>query len=117
MELGKFKKDIVSSVAEASDAGMYKTYWGALKELFDLEVSNDMMKLTLVRTVFDTLDIYGYQLKDDGISRDEMSSLYEKSSKVLDSTYPTTTQLKELKKDLETKRGKVAVKMREVFLS
>lgn len=117
LELGKFKKDIVSSVAEASDAGMYRTYWGALKELFDLEVSNDMMKLTLVRTVFDTLDIYGYQLKDDGISRDEMSSLYEKSSKVLDSTYPTTTQLKELKKDLETKRGKVAVKMREVFLS
>lgn len=116
LELGKFKKDIVSSVAEASDAGMYKTYWGALTELMNLEVSNDMMKLTLVRTIYDTIDVYGYQLKDDGVSREELASLYEKAGKLLDGAYPTTTQLKELKKDLEVKKSKVGSKLHDIFV-
>lgn len=116
LELGKFKKDIVSSVAEASDAGMYKKYWGALTELYDLEVSNDMMKLTLVRTVYDTIDIYGYQLKNDGVSKDDITGLYDKATKVLNSTYPTTTQLKELKQDLETKKNKMGTKLRDIFI-
>jgi serine/threonine-protein kinase len=116
LELGKFKKDIVSSVAEASDAGMYKKYWGALTELYDLEVSNDMMKLTLVRTVYDTIDIYGYQLKNDGVSKDDITGLYDKATKILNSTYPTTTQLKELKQDLETKKNKMGTKLRDIFI-
>lgn len=116
LELGKFKKDIVSSVAEASDAGMYKKYWAALTELYDLEVSNDMMKLTLVRTVYDTIDIYGYQLKNDGVSRDDITGLYDKATKILNTTYPTTTQLKELKQDLETKKNKMGTKLRDIFI-
>ena len=115
LELGKFKKDIVTSVAEASDVGMYKAYWGALKELYNLDVSNDMMKLTLVRSVYDTLDVYGYQLKNDGVGRDDKVDLYDKAGKLLDATYPTTTQLKDMKKDLESKKSKVSSKLHDVF--
>ena len=114
LELGKFKKDIVTSVAEASDVGMYKTYWGALKDLYTLDVSNDMMKLTLVRSVYDALDVYGYQLKDDGVAREDMVDLYDKAGKLLDATYPTTTQLKDMKKDLESKKGKVSSKLHDI---
>ena len=115
LELGKFKKDIVTSIAEASDVGMYKTYWAALKELYTLDVSNDMMKLTLVRSVYDALDEYGYQLKDDVVGREDMVDLYDKAGKLLDATYPTTTQLKDMKKDLESKKGKVSSKLHDVF--
>lgn len=116
LELGKFKKDIVTSVAEASDVGMYKTYWAALKELYTLDVSNDMMKLTLVRSVYDALDVYGYQLKDDGVGREDMVDLYDKAGKLLDATYPTTTQLKDMKKDLESKKSKVSSKLHDIFI-
>ena len=86
-----------------------------LKELYNLDVSNDMMKLTLVRSVYDTLDVYGYQLKDDGVGRDDMVDLYDKAGKLLDATYPTTTQLKDMKKDLESKKSKVSSKLHDVF--
>lgn len=111
LELGTFKKGILSSITDHSDSGMYKTYWNALNDL-STEMGNDpQLQLTYLQSVFDVIDSYSGGLKSDGLSLDELKVVFDKAVDLLNSySGKTDAQMKaktELQSRVETVRNKL----------
>lgn len=111
LELGTFKKGILSSITDNSDSGMYKKYWSALEELSS-EMGNDpQLQLTYLQSVFDVIDSYSGGLKSDGLTLDELTSVFDKAvASVSTYTGKTDAQNKakaELQNRVETVRNKL----------
>ena len=71
--LGMFEKDISKSVKEASDSGMYKTYWNNLLSIQEVNTS-DIVTLQTNISIAECISTYAYNLKKDGVSYDEISA-------------------------------------------
>lgn len=111
LELGTFKKGILSSITDHSDSGMYKTYWNALNDL-STEMGNDpQLQLTYLQSVFDVIDSYSGGLKSDGLSLDDLKTIFDKSVSLLNAyNGKTDAQMKskaELQGRVETVRNKL----------
>ena len=111
LELGTFKKGILSSITDHSDSGMYKAYWNALGELSS-EMGNDpQLQLTYLQSVFDVIDSYSGGLKSDGLTLDELKVVFDKAVDLLNSyNGKTDAQMKakaELQSRVETVRNKL----------
>lgn len=111
LELGTFKKGILSSITDHSDSGMYKTYWNALNDL-STEMGNDpQLQLTYLQSVFDVIDSYSGGLKSDGLSLDDLKTVFDKSVSLLNAyNGKTDAQMKaktELQSRVETVRNKL----------
>ncbi len=111
LELGTFKKGILSSITDHSDSGMYKTYWNALNDL-STEMGNDpQLQLTYLQSVFDVIDSYSGGLKSDGLSLDDLKTVFDKSVSLLNAyNGKTDAQMKskaELQGRVETVRNKL----------
>lgn len=111
LELGTFKKGILSSITDHSDSGMYKTYWNALNDL-STEMGNDpQLQLTYLQSVFDVIDSYSGGLKSDGLTLDELKVVFDKAVDLLNSySGKTDAQMKaktELQSRVETVRNKL----------
>ena len=111
LELGTFKKGILSSITDHSDSGMYKTYWNALGELSNEMGSDPQLQLTYLQSIFDVIDSYSGGLKSDGLTLDELKSVFNKAVETLNSyTGKTDAQMKaksELQSRVETVRNKL----------
>lgn len=70
--LGMFKKNISKSIKEASDAGMYKTYWNNLLSIQD-DGSSDIVALQTNISIARCISVYCYNLKNDDISYNEVN--------------------------------------------
>lgn len=111
LELGTFKKGILSSITDHSDSGMYRTYWNALNDL-STEMGNDpQLQLTYLQSVFDVIDSYSGGLKSDGLTLDELKVVFDKAVDLLNSySGKTDAQMKaktELQSRVETVRNKL----------
>lgn len=111
LELGTFKKGILSSITDHSDSGMYKTYWNALNDL-STEMGNDpQLQLTYLQSMFDVIDSYSGGLKSDGLSLDDLKTVFDKSVSLLNAyNGKTDAQMKskaELQGRVETVRNKL----------
>ena len=71
--LGMFEKDISKSVKEASDSGMYKTYWNNLLSIQEVNTS-DIITLQTNISIAECISTYAYNLKKDGVSYEEVSA-------------------------------------------
>lgn len=111
LELGTFKKGILSSITDHSDSGMYKTYWGALGELSKEMGDDSQLQLTYLQSVFDVIDSYSGGLKSDGLTLDELKVVFDKAVDLLNSyNGKTDAQMKakaELQSRVETVRNKL----------
>lgn len=70
-EIGVFNRDIVSSITESEDSGMYKEYWNNLMSI--QETSNgDLLQLQVYSNIVSCINAYSYSLKNDGVSKEEV---------------------------------------------
>jgi len=107
--LGTFNRDILSSIAEAEDVGMYRDYWYNLLEAKKVE-SGELLSLQINLYIARCIDTYGYNLKLEGITYNEVLSEYEYLQNYLDNYSPNTevsslkyNELKGLVDNLEPK--------------
>lgn len=115
LELGTFKKGILSSITDHSDSGMYKTYWTALGELSS-EMGNDpQLQLTYLQSVFDVIDSYSGGLKSDGLTLDELKSVFDKAVETLNSYVGKTDAQMKAKSELQSRVETVRNKLNTTF--
>ena len=111
LELGTFKKGILSSITDNSDSGMYKKYWSALSELESEMGSDPQLQLTYLQSVFDVIDSYSGGLKSDGLTLEDLTSVFDKAvASVSTYTGKTDAQNKakaELQNRVDTVRNKL----------
>lgn len=70
--MGVFKRDITKSIREASDSGMYKEYWDNLLSVQSANAVSDIVAIQVDISVVECISNYGYNLKKDGVSYEEV---------------------------------------------
>lgn len=109
-QLGSFRKNISASITESSDGGMYAKYWKNLIKAKDKD-NGELVNLQLNLALANCISTYSYNLRQDGISYDDvMSEIYELRSFV--KTYSPSIEkadksYKLLKKAIDSLEGKV----------
>ncbi len=80
MNIGIFYRDITTKVNEASDNGMYIELLENIKTLMDTiagdESENEIVRLELLEMVRNVLHQYPTRMKRDGVSKEELMSIY-----------------------------------------
>lgn len=71
-QLASFKKNIAVSITESNDSGMYSKYWNNL--ILAKEKDNgELVNLQLNLSIANCISTYVYNLKQDGVSYDDIS--------------------------------------------
>ena len=115
LELGTFKKGILSSITDHSDSGMYKTYWNALNDLSTEMGDDSQLQLTYLQSVFDVIDSYSGGLKSDGLTLDELKSVFDKAVETLNSYVGKTDAQMKAKSELQSRVETVRNKLNTTF--
>lgn len=119
-EIGKFNRDITLKVQEASDAGIYLPYWENLNELVDTinqqEHENEIVNLEVYKLAMNALEIYARKFKADGVTQDEMNTLFEEVKEGIKVTMTTTDKTSQIKKEIENRFVDVESAIANAFL-
>ena len=100
-KLGLFNRDILSSIAESDDSGMYSEYWGNLLKAKEVD-TGELITLQINLCIARSIENYGYNLKSEGITEEEMSSQVASLSKFLTDYSPNSDVAKEKYNTLQT---------------
>ena len=115
LELGTFKKGILSSITDNSDTGMYKTHWDALSELA-VEMGGDpQLEITYLESVFDEIDSYSGGLKSDGLTLEELTEVFNKAVDSLNSYEGKTDEQKKTKTELQSRVDTIRNKLNTTY--
>ena len=87
-QLGMFNKTITSAVMESADRGVYKTYWENLLKARSDTSNGELVSLQLNYAVASCISTYAYNLKNDGVSYEEVSKIISELRSYVDK-YPT----------------------------
>lgn len=87
-QLGMFNKTITSAVMESADRGVYKTYWENLLKARSDTSNGELVSLQLNYAVASCISTYAYNLKNDGVSYEEVSKIISELQSYVDK-YPT----------------------------
>ncbi len=92
--IGMFYRDITTNITEASDKGNYKPLFDNLTELIPAVAENadenEIVRLELVELARGALQQYATKFKIDGVSEQEILSLYQQLEQVTDAIQTTT---------------------------
>ena len=113
-DLSNFKKNISMSIAESSDAGMYKDYWNNLMEAKKID-SGEIVELQLYCSIADAISSYAYRLKTDGVSKEELNREIQGINKFLKGYAPISDKAKELFKNLSSIAGSLQEKVNVAY--
>ncbi|MBQ8961460.1 MAG: serine/threonine protein kinase [Ruminococcus sp.] len=87
--VGEFYRDITVKVAEASDKGMYNRLYRNLVQLMDNVAENEneseIVRLELIELARNALHQYPTKFKVDGVTKEELTELYDRVGNALDS--------------------------------
>jgi serine/threonine-protein kinase len=87
IEIGNFYKKIIYAQVEGNDADMYGEYWNNLMELKALNDENpdrELITLRLYEEIVTRSLEYGKYLKEDGITKTEIETVYDKLQSDID---------------------------------
>lgn len=111
LDIGLFKKGILTSITEQSDTGMYKEYWEALSRLKSVMEGDVKLELLYLQSMFDLIDTYSGGLKTDGYSREDLLAVFDEAVSGLSLVEPRTdkevAQVEGLKSRIETVKTKL----------
>jgi eukaryotic-like serine/threonine-protein kinase len=103
-QIGKFNKDIILNIEEASDKGMYKPYWENIKELIGIIEDNpdesEIVKLELYKLAIYSIETYGRKFKSEGVEEDDIYSVYKSVKDRIESIKLATEKTRKMKVDL-----------------
>lgn len=92
--IGMFYRDITTNITEASDKGNYKPLFDNLTELIPAVAENadenEIVRLELVELARGALQQYATKFKVDGVTEQEILSLYQQLEQVADAIQTTT---------------------------
>lgn len=92
--IGMFYRDITTNITEASDKGNYKPLFDNLTELIPAVAENadenEIVRLELVELARGALQQYATKFKVDGVTEQEILSLYQQLEQVTDAIRTTT---------------------------
>lgn len=92
--IGMFYRDITTNITEASDKGNYKPLFDNLTELIPAVAENadenEIVQLELVELARGALQQYATKFKVDGVTEQEILSLYQQLEQVTDAIQTTT---------------------------
>ena len=92
--IGMFYRDITTNITEASDKGNYKPLFDNLTELIPAVAENadenEIVRLELVELTRGALQHYATKFKGDGVTEQEILSLYQQLEQVTDAIQTTT---------------------------
>ena len=92
--IGMFYRDITTNITEASDKGNYKPLFDNLTELIPAVAENadenEIVRLELVELTRGALQQYATKFKVDGVTEQEILSLYQQLEQVIDAIQTTT---------------------------
>lgn len=92
--IGMFYRDITTNITEASDKGNYKLLFDNLTELIPAVAENadenEIVRLELVELTRGALQQYATKFKVDGVTEQEIFSLYQQLEQVTDAIQTTT---------------------------
>lgn len=92
--IGMFYRDITTNITEASDKGNYKPLFDNLTELISTVAENadgnEIVRLELVELTRGALQQYATKFKVDGVTEQEILSLYQQLEQVTDAIQTTT---------------------------
>lgn len=92
--IGMFYRDITTNITEASDKGNYKPLFDNLTELIPAVAENadenEIVRLELVELTRGALQQYATKFKVDGVTEQEILSLYQQLKQVIDAIQTTT---------------------------
>lgn len=92
--IGMFYRDITTNITEASDKGNYKPLFDNLTELIPAVAENadenEIVRLELVELTRGALQQYTTKFKVDGVTEQEILSLYQQLEQVTDAIQTTT---------------------------
>lgn len=92
--IGMFYRDITTNITEASDKGNYKPLFDNLTELIPAVAENadenEIVRLELVELTRGALQQYATKFKVDGVTEQEILSLYQQLEQVTDAIRTTT---------------------------
>lgn len=92
--IGMFYRDITTNITEASDKGNYKPLFDNLTELIPAVAENadenEIVRLELVELTRGALQQYATKFKVDGVTEQEILSLYQQLERVIDAIQTTT---------------------------
>lgn len=92
--IGMFYRDITTNITEASDKGNYKPLFDNLTELIPTVAENadenEIVRLELVELTRGALQQYATKFKVDGVTEQEILSLYQQLEQVTDEIQTTT---------------------------
>ena len=92
--IGMFYRDITTNITEASDKGNYNPLFDNLTELIPAVAENadenEIVRLELVELTRGALQQYATKFKVDGVTEQEILSLYQQLEQVIDAIQTTT---------------------------
>lgn len=92
--IGMFYRDITTNITETSDKGNYKPLFDNLTELIPAVAENtdenEIVRLELVELTRGALQQYATKFKVDGVTEQEILSLYQQLEQVIDAIQTTT---------------------------
>ena len=115
LEIGKFQQNIISSINEMSDSGMYKKYWNALNDLESSGVPDEQSKFLLIQSTYDVLETYSKSLKNDGLTYDELNDAFQRRTEMLNQSDPKLERYIELKDELQKRTSIIQIKLDNAF--
>lgn len=103
-DIGKFNRDITLNIEEASDKGKYAPYWSNMQELVEMISSsndeNEIIELEVYKLTMYSIETYARKFKADGITQDQMNSLFTTVKNEASDVSTTSDKTEQLKKDV-----------------
>ncbi len=103
-DIGKFNRDITLNIEEASDKGKYAPYWNNMQELVEMISSsndeNEIIELEVYKLTMYSIETYARKFKADGITQDQMNSLFTTVKSEASDVSTTSDKTEQLKTDV-----------------
>lgn len=100
-DVGKFNRDITLNIEEASDKGKYGLYWENIVELVNVlsksENESEIIELEIYKLAMYSIETYARKFKADGVSLDDMLSLFNVVKSAVSNVDTTSDKTEELK--------------------
>ena len=117
--IGKFNRDITLNMEEASDQGTYAPYFKSLDELLRLvdtsENESEIVRLELYSIITSSIEVYARKFRIDGVSKTELSALYDSILQKVKKTDALTEKTEALKKYILEREKDVRLVMESAY--
>lgn len=108
-QIGTFYKELQTKINEGTSVkNMYKPYFNNLVELLELlDNESEIIKLETYKLIVNSIENYVYDFKDDGVTKEDMISLYEDTNKQLLKTKTSSQKTKDMKEYILSRIDKI----------